>query len=136
VGNIHASISIKTDIFASDGALANAWAYMYGVDCRGEFSQFRDAGPTPAGSASHGSFQQAFPCVRASIGSSAAVRNDPLYADYLGTVSATVAGAGGEIYTLQTGSPARSLVADAVLRFDIAGLPRPTANDAAGAHAG
>lgn len=132
VGNIHASINVKTDIFASDGALVNAWAYMYGVGCRGEVAQFKDAGPAPAGGASHGSFQQAYPGLNASIGTSATVRNDPLFADYEGTVSASVAGSGGGAYTLQAGSLALGRVLNPVLRFDLYGGERPATNDAAG----
>jgi hypothetical protein len=130
VGNIHVQINTKHDVFASTAANVNAWAYLYGVGCRGEFSQFVDASSGGLGSA----FAQAYPGFGASIGTSNSVRNNPLFTDYKGTVSAAVAGAGGGTYTLQAGSPCLGRVANPVLRFDLAGNPRPASNDASGAY--
>lgn len=137
VGNIHVQINTKHDVFAGvNDAYADAagrvggWSYLYGVGCRGEFSQFIDAQNGGLG----GSFAQAYPGLNASIGTSNSVRNDPLFVSFQATTIAGVAGAGGGDYRLQTGSPAAARVAAPVLRFDLAGLARAAANDAAGAY--
>jgi hypothetical protein len=129
VGNIHSQINTKHDVFALAAANVNAWAYLYGVGCRGEFSQFIDASSGGIGSA----FAQAYPGLNASIGTSSTARNDPLFTNYQGTVSASVAGSGGGTYTLGASSPARNRVANPVLRFDLAGNARQAANDNSGA---
>jgi hypothetical protein len=130
-GNIHVQLNTKGDRFALDGTRVGNWAYLYGVGCQGEFSQFVDADSGGIGS----SFAQAYPGLGAKIGTSATVRNDPLFTDYKGTTSGPTAGAGGGTYTLQAGSPAKSMVASAVLSHDLAGAARPTGNDSAGAYA-
>jgi hypothetical protein len=127
-GNIHVQINTKGDVFTTNGARVGNWAYLYGVDCQGEFSQFIDADSGGLGSG----FAQSYPGLGASIGTSATVRNDPLFADYQGTTSGPMAGAGGGDYALQAGSPAKDR-ANAVLRFDASGATR-SALTSAGAY--
>ncbi len=127
-GNIHVQINTKGDVFVLDGARVGNWAYLYGVGCQGEFSQFIDATNGGIGSA----FAQAYPGLNASIGTSSTTRNDPLFVTYAGTTSGPTAGAGGGNYALQSGSPAKAR-ATAVLRFDAAGATR-TALSSAGAY--
>jgi hypothetical protein len=85
-----------------------------------------------------GSFRQAYFGLKANIGTSNTVRNDPLYTARGGKTATGAGGAsaGNGTYTLQAGSPARNRVADPVLRFDLAGTARPAASDAAGAYGG
>jgi hypothetical protein len=78
------AINTKGDIFRGvNEAGANAasrtgnWTYLYGVGCRGEFSQFIDANTGGLGT----SFVQDYPGLDASIGTSAILRNDPLFTD-------------------------------------------------------
>jgi hypothetical protein len=135
VGNIWSQINTKGDVFRGaneSGADASNrtgnWAFLYGVGCRAEFSQFRAAGGS--------SFEQAFPGLAANMGNSQTVRNDPLFLDYEGTGAGPLAGAGGGDYRLQAGSPALGRVNVPVLRFDLAGQPRAASGDASGALAG
>lgn len=138
VGNIHVQINSKSDVFRglneadpNAGTRVGNWSYLYGAGCRGEFSQFIDAQSGGIG----GSFAQAFPGLAANIGTSASVRNDPLFVDYKGATSGPSAGAGGGNYALQAGSPAKSRVANPVLKFDLGGAGRQAVNDTAGAYA-
>lgn len=128
-GNIHSQLNHKGDVFDSNGALVGNWSYLYGVGCVGEFTQFIDANSTGIG----GSFAQAYPGLRANIGTSNSVRNDPLFTDYEGTTSGPTAGAGGGDYTVGALSPAKG-IADPVLRFDLAGNTRSAALATAGAY--
>lgn len=130
IGNIHVQLNTKGDVFVSNGARTGNWAYLYGVGCRGEFSQFIDANSGGIGTP----FAQEYPGLDASIGTSATVRNDPLFTDDKGTVSTSIAGAGGGDYALQAGSPAISRVKAPVLAFDLAGTPRSATASAAGAY--
>lgn len=137
VGNIHVGINTKGDVFrgiAEAGADASSrlgnWAYLYGVGCRGEFSQFVDANSGGLGTY----FAQDYPGLDAGIGTSATIRNDPLFADYKATTSGPTAGAGGGDYSLQAGSPAIGRVRAPVLAFDLAGTARSAAASAAGAY--
>lgn len=131
-GNIHVQINTKSDVFKTDGTRTGNFAYEHGVGCDGEFSQFVDA----AGGSD--SFRQEYAGLRASIGSSSSVRNDPLFTGYAGAIfngSTYAAGAGGGTYTLQAGSPCLARLPVAVLSHDLAGTARATANNAAGAYA-
>lgn len=129
VGNIHCQLNHKGDVFISDGTRVGNWAFLYGVGCRGEFSMFVDA----QGEGLGGSFAQAYPGLRALPGTST-TRNDPLFVDYKGTVSNSVAGAGGGNYALNDNSPAKARLfgKECVLRFDFTGQDR-TLSTAAGA---
>lgn len=128
-GNIQNQINTKGDIFVTNGARVGNWAYLYGVGCDGEFSCFIDADSGGIGSA----FAQAYPGINASIGTSNSVRNDPLWTTYAGTTSGPTAGAGGGVYTLQSGSPAKNR-AKPVLRFDLAGSTRSGPLTSSGAY--
>lgn len=136
VGNLHIQINTKHDVFAglndnyADAAdRLGGWAYLYGVGCRGEFSQFIDAQSGGIG----GSFAQAYPGLSASIGTSSTVRNDPLFVGFEATAIGGGAGAGGGNYRLQAGSPAASRVTERVLPFDLDGNAR-TGAQASGAY--
>lgn len=128
-GNIHNQLNNKGDRFDSNGALLGNWSYLYGVGCAGEFSQFIDAQNGGTG----GTFAQAYPGLRAKLGTSNSVRNDPLFTSYQGTASGPTAGAGGGDYTVAGGSPAKAM-ADPVLRFDLAGNTRSAVLATAGAY--
>jgi hypothetical protein len=129
--NIFVQINTKSDVFTADGSRTGNWGFLYGAGCEGNFSQFIDAQAGGIG----GSFAQAYPGLRARIGTSATMRNDPLFTSYAGTGSGPAAGTGGGTYTLQAGSPARGLAASATLSHDLGGAVRPAANDSAGAFA-
>lgn len=128
-GNIHNQINTKGDRFDSNGALVGNWAYLYGAGCQGEFSMFIDAQSGGIG----GTFAQAYPGRGASIGTSATVRNDPLFTAYAGVTSGPTAGAGAGTYTLQSGSTAKARVAP-VLAFDLAGSARSSVLASAGSY--
>jgi hypothetical protein len=128
-GNIQDQINTKGDVFVLSGARVGNWAYLYGVGCDGEFSQFIDADSGGIGSA----FAQAYPGINASIGTSSTVRNDPLWTTYAGTTSGPTAGAGGGVYTLQSGSPAKARCKPN-LRFDLAGSTRTGPLTSSGAY--
>ena len=130
VGNIHVQLNTKGDVFMTSGARVGNWAYLYGVGCRAEFSQFIDANSGGLGT----SFAQAYPGLGASIGTSNSVRNDPLFTSYAGTTSGPTVGAGGGTYTIQSGSPAKSRNTNPVLRFDLSGATRPSTGDSSGAY--
>ncbi|WP_298669312.1 hypothetical protein [uncultured Sphingomonas sp.] len=137
VGNIHCAINTKGDIFYGGSNPAEApnrigqLAYVHGVGCQGEFSQFCAADGAATGSG----FSQLYPGIGASIGTSATVRSDPLFMDYQAMTGPTAYGVGGGDYRLKPGSPARGRVMARGLAFDLAGAARPTSGaDAAGAY--
>jgi hypothetical protein len=137
VGNIHVSINTKGDVFrganeagADASSRTGNWAYLYGVGCRGEVSQYIDANSGGLGT----SFAQDYPGLDAGIGTSATIRNDPLFTDYKATTNGPTAGAGGGNYSLQAGSPAIGRVRAPVLAFDLAGAARSATASAAGAY--
>lgn len=118
-GNIHVALNTKSDVFATDGTRIGNWAYENGVGCEGEFSQFIDADSGGIGSA----FAQDYAGLRADIGTSATVRNDPLFIDDKATSSGPTAGSGGGNYRLATETPCTQMV-NAILRFDLDGNSR------------
>lgn len=139
-GNIHVQINIKGDVFRGvnqgnpEGFGAGApstrtgnWAYLHGVGCQGEFSQFVSADGA-------GDWKQDYAGQGAQIGTSASVRQDPLFADYK-AASPGVAGAGGGSYAIAANSPAAGIVTRRVLSHDLVGVARPASgNDSAGAY--
>ncbi len=136
-GNIHVQINTKGDQFrgvneagADASSAVGNWAYLYGVGCEAEFSMFIDANSSGIGSA----FAQAYPGLAANIGTSATLRNDPLYTANAATTSGPTAGAGNGSYTLQAGSPAKGMVARPALRFDLSGAARSATAASAGAY--
>jgi hypothetical protein len=137
VGNIHVAINTKGDVFrganeagADAASRTGNWAYLYGVGCRGEFSQFTDANNGGLGT----SFAQDYPGLDAHIGTSNSIRNNPLFMNDQATTSGPTAGSGGGDYSLQAGSPAIGRVKAPVLAFDLAGNARSATASAAGAY--
>jgi hypothetical protein len=128
-GNIHVQINTKSDVFQANGARIGNWAYEFGVGCEGEFSQFIDADNGGIGSG----FAQDYPGLRASIGTSNSVRNDPLFIDDNATSSGPTLGTGNGNYRLSSGSPADNRVAP-VLRFDLDGNARSASLATSGAY--
>jgi hypothetical protein len=140
-GNIVVQINTKSDVFRGvnqSGADASTrtgnWAFMYGVGCAANFSQYIDASGLGLGS----SFAQAYPGLGCSIGTSTTVRNDPLFTNYKAVTyngSTYTAGAGGGDYHLQAGSPCKGMAAlNRLLTHDLDGNPRPATADSAGAY--
>jgi len=126
VGNIHVQINTKHDVFMADGARIGGWGYSNGVGCRGEFSRYKDAGGV--------GFAQDYPGVSASIGTTnTQPGNDPLFTTPAHTTSGPTVGAGGGVYTLQGGSPARARVSASPVAFDMTGAVR-SGTVAAGAY--
>jgi len=138
-GNIHVGVFTKSDVFALNGARQGNWPYEYGVGCQGELSPFR------AATALGGNEAQEYPGLGAKFNnvselsySDGSTNFDPKFTTPAHTThngSAYVAGAGGGTYTVQSGSPAKSMVSAAVLSHDLAGTARTTSNDTAGAYA-
>lgn len=146
-GSIHAQLNVKSDLFVKNFTAfpnpelhVNSWAFPYGVDCNGVVSCFGNkidhvpngsfgmaAGPEFAGldALSGGNPEEPAPNN---------VPINPLYTNYAGTTSDTVAGAGNGTYTLQAGSPVIGKVKKPALRFDLAGTLRG-ATTASGAYA-
>ncbi len=129
-GNIHVQINTKGDVFLTNGARVGNWGYLYGAGCYGEFAQFIDANNGGLGT----SFAQAYPGLAAKIGTSNTVRQDPLFTAYAGVTSGPSAGAGGGTYTIGALSPAKAMLANPPLRFDLAGATRSLTAASAGAY--
>jgi len=132
-GNIFSQLNTKGDVFTSNGARLGNWGFLYGVGCQGNFTQWIDAGSGGIGT----SFAQMYPGLGCNYGTSATVRNDPLFVNYQGTTNSgatAIAGAGGGDYNVTSSSPAKGMVSNAVFAFDIAGTARLTTADTAGAY--
>lgn len=136
IGNIATSINTKSDVFrganeldATAGTRIGNWEFENAVNCPYNFSMYMDADGGGLGSA----FAQDYFGLGANYGTSRTVRNDPLFVDYKGTVSGSVAGAGNGNYALQSGSPAKAMVLRPVLKFDITGASRSLSAASAGA---
>jgi len=132
-GNIFVQMNTKGDRFVTDGARVGNWGFLYGVGCQGNMTMYIDATSGGLGS----EFAQEYPGLGCSYGTSSTTRNDPLFVAYAGTTnsgSTPIAGAGGGDYNLQSGSPAKALVSNAVLARDYAGTARPASGDSAGAY--
>ncbi len=130
VGNLNVALNTKGDVFQLDGARLGNWGYLYGVGCRGEYSQFTDANNGGLGT----SFAQNYPGPRAKIGTSSTIRQDPLFVSPAATTSGPTAGAGNGNYALQSGSPAKAMVPNTPLKYDITGALRNLAFSSAGAY--
>lgn len=127
-GNLVPQINVKGDDYAplSNGARIGHFPVEHGVGFEGNFTRSVDA----AGGLD--AFRQAYPGLTSIIAG-----GDPLFTDYEGVTlsgSTPVAGLGGGIYTLQSGSPARNLLPYPVLKFDLAGNARGTGMQHAGAY--
>lgn len=139
-GNIHTQINTKGDVFVSSGTRLGNWAYLYGVGCQGEWSQFIDANNGGLGT----SFAQAYAGRGSDLGetrfTTTANMANSNFTDYEGTTSAAgapvtyTAGAGGGTYTVSGTAPVEAIVETSVLSHDFAGTARPTTLDTAGAY--
>lgn len=132
-GNIHVAVYTKGDVFVTSGTRLGNWAFLYGVGSQGEFTQFM-------GNGLFGDPQsQAYPGLGGNYGTSQTVRNDPKFTTFQGTTwngTSATAGTVGGVYTLLSGSPCKTMLASAVLPFDLAGTARATTLDSAGAYVG
>jgi hypothetical protein len=145
-GNFFTSINTKSDVFrgvnegnpegftpGSPSTRIGNWAFMYGVGCDGNFSNYIDADSGGVGSG----FAQAYGGIGSLIGTS---NSSPQLANvnftaWAATVSGPTGGAGGGTYTFTSGSVAPAgIVTTAVLSHDLAGTARPTTADTAGAY--
>lgn len=147
VGTHFPQLNTKHDVFhgindaqAEAVDWVNGWSIMYAVGFRDNCVSWPDATNNQNGIGS--SFGQAFPgkntyCEAALT---TALARDPGFTDYKGTTvnspEVYVAGAGNGTYTLKSGSPLANQVNGAVVRFDLAGLPRNITQTAIGAYRG
>jgi hypothetical protein len=124
-GNIYVSVNNKGDVFMADGTRRGNWPFLYGVGCAGDLHQFDAAAPT---------FRQEFAGPGALVGTSTTTPILPQFAAPAHTVNGTTAGAGGGLYTIAAGSPAKGRAGAATLSFDLAGTPRSMSASSAGAY--
>lgn len=146
IGNIHVAAFTKGDRFrytnegnpegyssGSPSQRLGNWAFLYGVGCAYNFSQF-----TTNGALGVDNQAQVLPGRGTAIGvtwndASQTVRLDPLFVDNKGTKSvleatgsgsATTAqaGAGDGDYRLQSGSPAKGVIPDPIRSFTLDGV--------------
>lgn len=134
IGHVTTQFNTKHDIFSgANNAYPDAserigaWSVVYGVGFEGLFSCFRAANPT--------SEHPEFAGMGASLGTSATVKNDPLFVDNKAVIASPLtAGAGNGNYRLQAGSPLIGRVKKRVLPFDLDGNPRGVNGTASGAY--
>ncbi len=139
-GNLWTQLNTKGDVFQSNGTRLGNWAYLYGVGCLDEWSQYIDADSAGLGTA----FAQAYPGIGSSLGTTAltssAQMSNTNFTDYEGTtVAAGPAYTAGVsppgTYTLTSGSaPVADIMDVAVLSHDFAGTARPTTAATVGAY--
>lgn len=133
-GNIIVQINTKGDVAQTDGTRLGNWAFLYGVGCQGNFSQYIDANSGGLGTA----FAQAYPGLGCNIGTSSTVTNDPKFTTPQATTwngSTATAGTVGGDYSVQVSSPCKAMMASAVWPFDLLGNARLTTLDTTGARA-
>lgn len=128
-GNLGASLNTKGDVFKSDGTKIGNFNFHHGVGCEGNYTIDADAN-----GGSNLSFKQAY------AGRGSLIDNgDPLFTNNQATTGTAgggySAGAGGGDYTLQSGSPARDILSEPLLAFDLAGNSRGTGTQDAGCYA-
>jgi hypothetical protein len=146
VGNLTAEINSKSDIFRAvnqanpEGFTAGSpstrignWAFMYGVGCRGNWSQHAPANAGSEGQVYAGPGSSINPARTPAL---MATSNFVLYrAATTANASTYTAGAGGGNYRLASAAaPVIGIVPDPVLSHDLNGNPRPASNDTAGAY--
>ncbi len=137
-GNLWTQLNTKGDVFVLDGTRLGNWAYLYGVGCQGEWSQYIDADSAGLGTA----FAQAYAGRGSDLGetaltSTANMANSNFTSFQAVTVAAGPAytvGAGGGTYTVSGSAPVKGIVETAALSHDFAGTARPTTADTAGAY--
>jgi hypothetical protein len=133
IGNIYVQLNTKHDVFAGANlGLADAstrvggWSFLYGVGHRGEFMRYQDAAT--------GTWSREYPGPNAVVGTTnTGAGNDPLFTTPQHTTAGPVAGAGNGTYTIGALSPAKSLVTNSPIPFDLAGSAR-SGTVAAGAY--
>ena len=124
--NLGPQLNTKGDIFKSDATRIGNFPFVHGVGCAANFTEDVDS----AGGTGDG-FRQTYPGVSTVIAG-----GDPLYVDDNAmTAAGPTAGTGGGDYTLQAASPARGLLPETLLAFDIAGTARGSDAQDAGAFA-
>lgn len=126
--NCLTQINVKGDDYSliQNGARTGQFEFEHGVRCSGNFT--RDVNANGGGV----SFGQAYPGIGSVIAG-----GDPLFTNNQSVTKpagAFVAGAGGGIYTLQAGSPARNLQPYPLLKYDRAGSLRGAGTQHAGCH--
>jgi len=138
-GNLWTQLNTKGDVFQTDGTRLGNWAYLYGVGCLDEWSQYIDADSGGLGSA----FAQAYAGIGSSLGTTAltssAQMSNTNWTTFAGvTVAAGPAytvGAGSGVYTLTSGAaPVADIMDVAVLSHDFGGTARPTTAATVGAY--
>jgi len=118
-------------VFMTDGSRVGNWGFLYGVGCQGNMTQYIDATAGGLGSA----FAQEYPGLGCNYGTSATVRNDPLFVSYQGTFGPpATTGAGGGNYAVTASSPAKGMVSNAMFTYDAVGATRLATGDTAGAY--
>lgn len=130
-GNLTTSrMATKGDVFREDGTRQGNWSYSYSVNCNYNFVGTLTQSPKDfngIGTVIHSAYNGYL---------------DPMFVDakqvyklVLEDAAPFYPGAGGGDYRLQSGSPARTIVATSVMKYDIKGNVRPATNDAAGCYA-
>lgn len=119
---INTRAASKGDVFMTDGTRQGNWSYTFGAGSRGNF----------VGSLT--GFPKEFNGLGSVVASSQAAPIDPKWVDPK-QLKGGVAGVGGGDYRLLPDSPARTMVSERVVMFDLDGNLRPPLNDAAGCYA-
>lgn len=131
-GNLFSQINTKGDEFATDGTRIGNWAFLWGVGCFDNWSQYIDANNGGLGT----SFAQEYGGRGSSIGTSNTTPQmaTSRFTSYQAATSGPTVGAGGGTYTVSASAEVKGLVDVAVLSHDLAGTARPTTADTAGAY--
>lgn len=137
--SILVSLNMKGDVFrggveqGADAAtrLGN-WGPRHGAGIGDLWVQFAAADGSVAGPGA--SFAPDYAGLGTLQGTSRAVALDPQFVAPACVTAGPVAGAGGGDYRLAPGSPCRGRARSALLSHDLAGQPRPPANDSPGAY--
>lgn len=140
-GNLTPADNIKGDVHAGSVGITSPelrlghFASHHGVWRKGNFTRDHDAAGQGA-TAGSGSETLSFGFAYSGVGSVNA-GGDPLFTDYKAATyngTSQVAGTGGGTYTLQSGSPAKNILAKPLLAYDLAGNSRGTGTQHAGAY--
>jgi hypothetical protein len=131
-GNLFTQINTKGDEFRADGTRIGNWAFLWGVGCLDNWSQYIDANNGGLGT----SFAQEYGGRGSSIGTSNTTPQmaTSRFTNYQAATSGPTVGAGGGTYTVSASAEVKGIVDVAVLSHDLAGTARPTTADTAGAY--
>lgn len=131
-GNIFTQVNTKGDEFQADGTRIGNWAFLWGVGCFDNWSQYIDANNGGLGT----SFAQEYPGRGSSYGTSNTTPQmaTTRFTDYEAATSGPTVGAGGGTYTVTSSAEVKSFVDVGMLSHDLAGTARPTTADTAGAY--